>query len=232
MRKEKAKHGSFWQMGTLPFVALWAGSYAASWLGLWLLLSALASAPFIDNDLIPFIAIAFISLVPALIQVQLVERLLKHRMRGWMLYALAGTLLTLITFTDSSPGSSRFALTMMSLFLPVALAQAVWLWRRVHAAWLWPLATVAAGLAFSVPLRSAEDSSTVIFILSGLLYGLVQGGIMRYLWLQPRETEKAKIQAAQTTQPIEDRSARLQDTTDTPAPWLSGDDQQAASSSR
>jgi hypothetical protein len=71
-----------------------------------------------------------------------------------------------------------------------------------------------------------------MFLLAGMLYGLVQGSVMRYLWLQPRETEKAKVDALQTTLPIEERAARLQDTTDAPDPWIYGDDQRAQRETR
>jgi hypothetical protein len=221
MGKTKAKNDSLWQMGTLPFVALWAGSYAAAWTALWLSLETLDDIlRFSDGGIIMF-AISFITLVPALFHVQLVERLLKQRMRGWMLYTLAGTLLTFIVYTDSSLTSNRFVLTLMSLFLPAALLQAVWLRRRVQAAWLWPLATIVAGLVFSLPMRSSEEGSPLIMLVSGLLYGLVQGGIMRYLWFQPKETEKAKLEAVHS---VEDHTTHLQDTDATPAPWLYSDE--------
>jgi hypothetical protein len=173
-------------------------------------------------------SIAIITIIPALIQVLLAERLLKRRMRGWLWYTLIGMLLTFIPFSFDS--SSAF-IGLMKMVLPVALLQTAWLWRRFQGAWLWPLATLVAGALFILSMR-IDNSSLPIIVLPGLMYGLVQGAIMRYLWLQPKETEKAKVDALQTTPPIEERAARLQDTSDTSAPWIYGDDQRAQRETR
>ena len=212
MRKEKSKNDMFWQAGTLPFVALWAGSYAAVWMALWAVLEANVIRG-LSNEQTNIFAISFITLGAALLQVQVVERLLKHSMRGWMLYTIVGTLLTFLTFHDLSGSDARMILTKLSLLVPAPLIQTVWLWRRVKAACLWPLASVAAAMVFVLPLRSEySGSSQTLLVIAALLYGLIQGGVMRYLWLQPKETvtEKAKFDIGTDRYTDQARTQRLQ----------------------
>jgi hypothetical protein len=227
MRKEKLKNDSFWQAGTLPFVALWAGSYAAAWVGVIALIERLDDIANFSYRETNTIAIAFILIFAALLQVQIVERLLKRSMRGWMLYTALGTVITFFTFYDSSLNGSNHLtvlLTSLSLLVPVPLVQTAWLWRRVKSAWLWPLASIVAAMAFVVPIRDGSGGDEII-IYAALLHGLIQGGVMRHLWMQPRETEKVKFDLAVAAEPIQ--SSRLQ-TAETPrATWVYEDDHAA-----
>lgn len=75
---------------------------------------------------------------------------------------------------------------------------------------MWPLASAAASLVFLIPVNY-PGTSTGLYMLAGLLYGLIQGGVMRYLRLQPEEREKAKVDTAQTDETLADRAVRLQE---------------------
>lgn len=208
MRKTKAKRDSFWQAGTLPFIGLWACTYGAAWGTAIFLFEIDAFARALSSMQTNIVGISTVLLVASLLQVQVVERLLKHSMRGWMLYTLIGTIITYFTFTNVSGGAMwPTMLTVMSLLLPAPLVQTVWLWKRVHGAWLWPLASLVACIVFALPLRGSTPQH--ILIWAALLHGLIQGGVIRHLWTQEKMTEKAKIDFA--TDDDKERMQRLQE---------------------
>ena len=225
MRKTKLKNDSFWQAGTLPFVALWAGSYAAAWMGVLPFIEWIEDISDFSPQIVSNIAIAFILFLTALLHVQIVERLLKHSMRRWMLYSIVGMLITFFTFRDSSmSGTDHTAMlvTSLSLLVPMPLIQTVWLWRRVKAAWLWPLASVVAAMVFVLPLRGGGGGDGLV-ILAALLHGIVQGGIMRYLWAQPKDTDKAKVDFAENQEM--QHTEHLQEIERSNPVWDTDDDQ-------
>jgi L-lactate permease len=223
MRKTKPKNDSLWQIGTIPFVALWAATYAVAWLGIWAVFEWIESLRELSSQQTNLIGISFVSIVPAVLQVVVVERLLKKSMRGWIPASLLGTIMTALLFNDGDGNDARMLLMIFSLFVPLALAQMVWLWRRVESAWLWLLASVVAGIVFSLPMREA-DGSTLGIVMSGLLYGIVQGVIMRYLWMRPRETAKIKHEFAEDENSTQARLGRLQETDETAVSWAYADD--------
>lgn len=210
MPKTKLKPDQPPRLGFLPFVILWALTYAGGWfaaLGLLSILDRLTSSELPHNT----IAITGVLMLPALLQVPLVERGLNRTMRGWLWATAAGMLITQVTFVNGSPSDGRFFLTLLSLLLPVALIQTLWLWRqRVRSAWLWPLASVAATVMFTQIMTHANNSSSYQMILLGAaaLYGLVQGAIFHHLRQQPSSDEKAKTDARRAGNE-ESRAARL-----------------------
>lgn len=227
MRKEKLKNDSSWRAGMLPFVGLWASTYAIAWFGVLYFIELLDDLGDFSRQEIDNFAIAFIMIVASLLQVQVVERLLKKSMRGWMLVTLLGTLITFFTFRDSSlSGSDQLTMliTSLSLLVPVPLVQTAWLWRRVKSAWLWPLASLMAAIAFIVPLRSGSGAGELV-LFSAALYGLIQGGIMRYLWTQEKEDEKAKVDFDIDQHASHDeRASRVQEVGAPPVTWHTRDE--------
>lgn len=208
MRKTKTKRDAFWQAGTLPFILLWAISYGVAWGAVILLFELAPFTSSLTSTQANVLGISTVLLTSGLLQVQVVERLLKRSMRGWMLYTLIGTVITFFTFRNIEDGAMwPTALTVMSLLLPVPLVQTAWLWKRVRSAWLWPLASVVACLIFAMPLRGDTGQSTLIW--AALIQGLVQGSVMRYLWTQEKDDEKARADFA--THDVEDRIQRLQE---------------------
>lgn len=214
MRKAKAKNASpLYErlpapLGLSLFIGLWAGSYIASW-GLTInLLERIDQAARLTQDQVNIVAISMVLLIAASLQVLVVERLLKRSMRGWMMVSIVGTFVTYFTFKTNVP-NDQIILTVLSLLLPVPFFQALWLHRRVQAAWLWVLASLVACAVFALPLKPGNGSSDMVFMWSCLLYGLIQGGIMRFLWLQPRPMEKAKVQFDAQGDTAHDMTQRL-----------------------
>ena len=127
-------------------------------------------------------------------------------------------------------GSDRTAMlvTSLSLLVPVPLVQTAWLWRRVKAAWLWPLASIVAAMVFVLPLRGGQGGDGII-ILAALLHGVIQGSVMRYLWTQPKDTEKSKVDFATNEHSDEVSTERLNSSTHLQviAPWATVDDHTA-----
>jgi hypothetical protein len=208
MRKLKAKRDAFWQVGTLPFVALWAGSYAIAWGVVLFLFQNVEATRSLSTTQANVLGISTVLLVAGLLHVQVVERLLKHSMRGWMLYTLIGTVITFFTFSIQKGGAMwPTTLTVMSLLLPAPLIQTGWLWRRVKSAWLWPLASIVACLVFALPLRGSTPQIALLW--AALLHGLIQGGVMRYLWTHTKNIKSSRIDFA-TDEADEGRLQRLQ----------------------
>jgi hypothetical protein len=196
MQKRKR---ALWISRILPFVLVWSISLAA--IGFMArAFTSLVLAPLLPTDQTLLISRLLGTILPALVQVQLVERLLKRSMRSWMPYTLPGVVLTLILMSTVQlllpAPQSRFDLTiLLSVFafiVPIPLIQALWLQKRVRRAWLWPTAAVFAALAFAA-FPSDGSNSHVLWLILTLIYGLMQGTVMHTLWANPIESEKAKV---------------------------------------
>lgn len=194
---EKYKHDSV--VRRIPFVLVWSISLAA----VGLLTRAFVSsvlAPLLPSDQTLLMSRLISLLIPALIQVQLVERLLRQTMRGWMLYTLPGALITIllmeaVRFFFPAP-VARFdpylLLSTIAFIVPVPILQGLWLRQHVHKAWFWPTAAILTALVFSA-FPSDGSNPHLLWLILTLIYGFVQGSVMHALWQHPKEIEKAKV---------------------------------------
>lgn len=229
MRKEKLKHGAFWPARTLPFIALWTSSYIITWLAAYVLISPINIYSYLPGIQGVTFIIFFTTLLPALIQTQIVERLMHQSMHRWMLYTGLGAVANsfVVERIMAASRGNDDVLLVLGLMLPTTLIQAIWLHRRVHSAWLWVLASAVGSLLFALPIRDASGPSFLL-VLAGLLYGLIQGSIMRHLLMRPKDTEKAKVDlAAETQADNADRLERLSTSEHlrVMAPWAIADEQ-------
>lgn len=230
MRKEKLKHGAFWPARTLPFIALWTGSYIITWLATYLLIAPLNIYSYLPGIQGVTFIIFFTTLLPALIQTQIVERFMDQSMRRWMLYTGIGAIASsyIVERIMTASRGSDDVLLVLGLMLPTTLIQAIWLHRRVHTAWLWVLASAVGSLLFALPIRNTTSGPSFLLVVAGLLYGLIQGSIMRHLLMRPKDTEKAKIDFA--AEPQADNAGRLERLSTSEhlrviAPWAIADEQ-------
>ena len=134
MRKEKQKNGRSLQGLALPFTAVWVGSYLMACFMSYLVMDAVRSNAlrWFSNILLsrlPVLIIFLMMSLPALLQVQLIERLLKRSMRGWMVYSLAAAALPPLLMLVFNPGPyGPYSLKDAPLyFLVGTLAQTLWL---------------------------------------------------------------------------------------------------------
>jgi hypothetical protein len=173
-------------------------------------------------------------LLAAIAQGQVVERVLKHSMRGWTLYSIYGLLLTfaaneavhrvVLPATVNFADSLRQLFILMAVLLPVPLFQSLWLKKYVQSAWQWSLVTLIA--AWVVALHQAGGNDFLFIAM--MLHGFVQGATMRYLWTQPRYTEKAKVDFDVDNQAsVDNRAAHLQTSESPPVTWHTRDEQAA-----
>lgn len=229
MRKAKLKNDTFWQRQTLPFIALWTAIYVATWFGAWGLITRINIYRYLPGQYGLNFIVAFITLLPALIQVQLIERMMGQSMRRWMLYSLFGSgismgILTVLTSILREESVIPLALALM---LPTTILQTIWLRRRVHSAWMWILASIVGSIIFSIPFR---DTLGVTFAMvpAGLLYGLIQGSIMRHLLTQAKDTESAEVDLATDEHESQAESLERLQTLEhlrVIAPWAAADEQ-------
>jgi hypothetical protein len=145
---------------------------------------------------------SLVTLVVAFVQVQLVERLLKRSMRGWMLFTIAGLVTTwALTFFFQQPFVFEspillsfyeqigvYTSTILNVFIstvPTALFQAIWLRRQVRdtrEAWLWPLllitlSAITQGLQMYIISNrpyDTDNTATILNIMS-LVMTLIYG---------------------------------------------------------
>lgn len=228
MEKTKAKRGTHWLARRLPFALLWAFSAA--------IMSALSNAftatRFFNSLTMHQMAlflVLWVDIAGGLVQVQLIERLVKRSMRGWLVYTLIGNFITLffanlIITSTTIPYDTMHALIPLVYLAPPLLLQTVWLWRRVYTPWLWASAAVIMSLGFNalyvfLPRLAVSLISQVL----GLISGLIMGVIMHYLWAHPKDTEKAKIDFASDKD--EERIERLQKREQANPLWNMGDEQ-------
>lgn len=214
MEKQK-RHSALRQ---ISFVLVWSISLAAvGFLARVFTTSILA--PLLPTDQTLLLSRLISLLIPALLQVQLVERLLKRPMRGWMLYTLPGILITillmeLVRFFLPAP-VARFdpylLLSTLAFIVPAPVLQGLWLRQRVHKAWLWPTAALLTALVFSA-FPSDGSNPHLLWLILTLLYGVIQGTVMHALWQHPKDIEKAKVDfdVADDTAADQHRIERLQ----------------------
>jgi hypothetical protein len=205
MDKPKAKRGDN-RSSKFSFVALWTISCIPLWIGFWMLVDRreyrIYEYSAYGTTKILILAIALIMVAIPYLQYQAVERLLKRHMPGWFLACVLGAVLSFFAFVGTQPLINiRLNISALSLFIPPALAQMIWLWRRVRSAWLWPLGSIAAALLFVVSFRDYrvwEDSWRLPFVVLplGIIQGVIQGIIMQYLWTQRKDTDKQKKEGA------------------------------------
>jgi hypothetical protein len=211
MRKTKSKRGVFWKDQMLPFVIVWTMSIGI--IGIVSRLWQSIPLPFLYNEPEARVTLSLLTSVigTGLAQVFLVERLLKKSMRGWMLYTLPSILVTLTVnrFLDTALWRIEInaylypyigfwgylLLSTLGLNAPTSLLQALWLRKRVKHAWLWPLLTIPLLLAFTA-IPYGESNYQLLKLITLLSVGVIQAGLMHYLWSHPRDTEKAKVDAA------------------------------------
>jgi hypothetical protein len=211
MQKSKGKPSK--PVNRLTFALLWAGSLAVTG---WLLNNlTLAMIQYLrlntqQMEIIPY----FLgTMVLALVQVLVTERVLKRSMCNWLVYTLVGGLCVLL-WSHRFPMISRWPLVELLsgvswLWLPVF--QTMWLWRRVRYAWLWPV----AHLALSQMMRLLPPFPGPLHLPVIMLYSFpqqfVMGLVMYFLWSHIKESEKAKVDVASTTHEDAARIERLQD---------------------
>jgi hypothetical protein len=162
------------------------------------------------------------SIVGGLVYIVLIERLLKHSMRGWLVYSLMGSAITLFfsnILTSRPIAEPDIFLILMAIvhLVPPLLLQTLWLRQRVQKAWLWMMtvlmtATVSNMVYTALPELGRSPVSPLGLVL-GLIFGLITGSVMHYLWSHPKDTEKAKVDFAtdDNTNRDHERLARLQD---------------------
>lgn len=219
MPKQKRKNDQFLRRHTRLFIALSGLAYAIAWGGCALLISVLFRLFHLTMKQTHAIGFALISLFIAFVQVQLVERLYRHSMRWWLLATFIGVLATLPFYRNDPEWPSTISIFIAPL-IPIALAQTVWLWRRVRWVWLWlwPLASVVSLFAsmYAVTMLSkvlpfVRPYSDASHFVMGLTYGLLQGFAMSYLWTKAAHSEKTKNDSAMHEAPDEQRFQHLED---------------------
>ena len=231
MQKPKAKR-THWLARRLPFAVLWAlaGIVVATLTNAFL---ATRPSEYLTPQQITFLISLWNVVAVALIRIQLVERLLKRSMRGWLVYTLIATTISLFGLnlivgqrtTDSQ--LTRLLGSFMYL-LPNLILQTVWFWPRVHKAWLLPLISIIFALGFH-GLYSASPASIESPWVQGLgvLSSVIMGAVIHYLWSHPKDAEKTKVDFAadEDSDSDNERLSRLQEQERHTPLWDIGDDQ-------
>jgi hypothetical protein len=217
---------SRWRTQMLPFVLVWGISIA---------IASLASGQLMRIFLFPLltpegagIASNFIPVIlTGVIQVFLVERLLKRSMRGWMLFTAVSGLVTLFlihvvakSYLSTQGPYSNFSIDLFMLvnyiafYAPAPVIQFFWLRPRVKQAWLWPVSGILLMVMFSLRGFLSRDYSSEFLeaMVRFLSYSVIQASLMHYLWSRPRDAEKARVNFATSEQSSADleRMERLQ----------------------
>lgn len=217
----------------LPFVLIWTLSLAAIGL-LARAFTSIVLAPLLPSLQTTSIALLLGIILPGLVQVQIVERLLKRPMRGWMLYTLPGAFITLllvnaarIVLSGAEGIDLYILLSVLAFIVPTPIIQAFWLRQHVRRAWLWPLTAILTSLAFAA-FPSNGTNSHLLWLILTLIYGLIQSSVMHTVWIQTDDAEKVKLDFDSNEQSSLDqtRIERLQTTEHhrALASWISSDE--------
>jgi hypothetical protein len=235
MQKTKSKNESSLTTNRMPFIVLWILGFGlvSHFTSVFPLLAVFEGLTPEIRSTIHNASLVLRAILGGLIQIQFVERLLKHSMRGWMLYTIPGAFMNLLArefvptvmitgiiaagfVAENSLAAAEVRRTISGIAanFPVAILQALWLHQRVKRAWLWPVLTFVlllispyTNLVFYLLLGS--NGGTINYIL---VYGGLQGLLMYELWRHPKQAEKAKVDFA--TQRDQGRPDRLQETGD------------------
>jgi hypothetical protein len=197
---EKPKNSTS-RMGTLFFLTLWTSFSTGAWLFtlyLWLNYQSIFAPDAPHALLIAF----FPGFLPAIGQMLLMRYGLKKRsVASWIPVSLVGQLASAFSyyaFFQTAYSAESTAARVAALFVPAALFQAAWLYRRVKTPWLWVIGGLVSAFLFAFPLRTAYENQDMYYLMVGLaaaMQGLVSGSIMRHLWTQEREKNKRALTA-------------------------------------
>lgn len=195
MPKQKRKNGDFLQGQTRNFIFLWGVAYLLAFaISYFVTQRAEAVAVGIPMNRITLLFLFLLMSLPAVLQVQLIERVFKRSMQGWMKYHLVAASLTTIALLTNA--GTWWILDHLLFNMPVylvmsTLAQTLWFWGRMRFAWLWLPISLFVGLAPGFAFQTSPTTGilTVFFLL---FHSLVQGRLMYFLLRHPKETEKAK----------------------------------------
>ena len=235
MSKQKRKNNVLLRGRAIPFAALWAGGTLAAGLASLLIATGVGgivsiyARPFLARY--PLLLILLMMTLPGLLHVQIVERVFKRSMRGWMFYTGVGAFLAVFLLLFFNPGTYWSLQTILNdaplYFMVGTAAQTVWLWRHVKGSWFWPLAGILnVMIAFMQPLTlRVMPGNEILTLVWILLYGLVQGVAMHYLLSHPKDAEKAKVDFMSDEELDDARIQRLRDDAIPDSLWDIGDDQ-------
>ena len=229
MQKTKPKRGLNRLTQGVIFAILWAVIVAI----FSALLKSLTETPaFVNLTLLQITLILTLwpNIIRGWVQVQLIERLLKRSMRGWLIYTLAGSLITLVItnllYTVPDWAARLPETIKLSVYLLPELLQFIWLWKHVKKAWLWPLFTVITYLGLNhLYMNSPWFAASPVLPMLVPLFNFIEGGIMYYLVTHPKNAEKTKVEFAADEQSEHERLQRLQEDESHGPLWDIGDDQ-------
>lgn len=230
MQEPKSKRNSRLSGRILPYAAM---SILISIIGVMTESAFSATKPF--NYLTYYqvsIAVFLLRLVPALLQVFLIERFLKQSIRGWFASTALGTLISLLilgTITSWPSNLEIIQITgLLTVYGPQMVLQGLWLQRRVKKAWLWPLSIIFAQYMLPSVFMRFDNLLVIstLFAVHPVVAALIQAMTLYFLLSHPRETEKAKIDHSADTRADENaRIERLQEVDHSTPLWNSGDEQ-------
>jgi drug/metabolite transporter (DMT)-like permease len=235
VQKTKEKRSSHNLARRLPFVIVWAlsGMMVGTVANIFMA-TELARNLTIQQAVMT--GVLWSSIVGGLVYIVLIERLLKHSMRGWLVYSLIGSAITLFfsnILTSRPIAEPDIFLVLMAIvhLVPPLLLQTLWLRQRVQKAGLWMMtvlmtATVSNIFYTALPELGRSPISPPALVL-GLIFGLITGSVMHYLWSHPKADEKAKVDFAtdEDSNRNYERLARLQERDRSNPLWEISDDQ-------
>ena len=232
MQKTKAKRDSRIQM--LPFALVWAVSIAIAGLVSGALMRLLLF-PLLPNEGVAIADNIIPVIVMGLVQVALVERLLKRSMRGWMLYTSISGLVTLFLIHvvaksymyDQNPNFSvelYMLVNYIAYYISAPLLQFFWLRQHVKRAGLWLAINILFTSMIALKGFLSSDYASYFPWIEVFAYSIIQASLMHYMWTQPKDAEKAKIDHAAREQSDHERLERLQERENGTPLWDRGDD--------
>jgi hypothetical protein len=213
---EKAKN----RAGVMQFLAIWIAGHIGGWLLAIMIYEAFENF-FQFGGMANALLVAVVpGMIIALVEMLIVERGLKKSMRGWLPVSLFGWLASFFSylmFSQMSYAVGSPIIQIVILFLPAAIAQFLWLSRRVKNAWLWVGAAIVSALVFVLPLNvgneyeygNQEIMQFVFLALSAILQGAVTGLTM-YTLQQQRKDNPQKAKLAAVDDISAEAAARLQ----------------------
>jgi hypothetical protein len=192
MHKEKRKYTAFTGSQTAAFILLWSASYAIGFGTLWLTLEQIDSDPFGRSLIgqvfrywdVTTIFLLFGLTIPGLVQMLIIKRFLQGSPRGWISLTSVGIIISwvivhLTRLLVLERRGEQLEFLMFALFMPVSLAQTIWLTQHIKRAWLWPLVSLIGTIVFLAILIMWMELSSIV--IGAIVYGLLMGIAMFYL---------------------------------------------------
>lgn len=182
--KEKKKKSRKYALNIWQFLLIWIVAHLAVLLTVWWILNSMGR--FNPLEAINAIMMGLGMGVPiAIVQYQLIRRLMMVDLRFWISISALGWLMSGIAlFVTSTEVPVEISIQILMFFLIPTVLQFLILRRYIQNAWLWILANAIGSIVLALPITSSRSLEVMVLTAGGILQTVTTGIVLYWLFRQ------------------------------------------------